>query len=63
MEQLKKEHFQEKRQLGDQIIKYRNQVESAEIKLESERKITDKLKIQYEKQLKGLKENLQMDSC
>lgn len=63
MEQLKKEHFQEKRQLGDQIIKYRNQVESAQIKLESERKITDILKIQYEKQLKGLKENLQMDSC
>ncbi len=63
MEQLKKEHFQEKRELGDQIIKYRNEAERARIKLESNCKRYALLQLQYEKQLKGLKENLEMDSC
>ncbi len=59
MEQLKKEHFQEKRELGDQIIKYRNEAESAKIKLESQLKTTELLRIEYEKQIKGITDNFE----
>ncbi len=54
IQELKKQHFQEIRELGDQIIKYRNESSVAREKLESERERSALLRIQHQKQIKGI---------
>ena len=54
IQELKKQHFQEIRELGDQIIKYRNESSVAREKLESERQRSALLRIQHQKQIKGI---------